>query len=177
MKTTGTNSILTNMKTCLIFLCFISFCCINSINAQWYVNKYGVEKLSDLSNDQLIESYSNAKTQSIVGGVLTGTGIGLMFAGVLKGAVNTTEEIFIQIFSFGLASTSHESYGGGLMISGALLAIGGTITWISGGSRKKQMKPILESMGLVSNISIYPGAGYDLMTDTFYPAVTIKMGL
>lgn len=164
------------MKTSIIIFCLISLCCINSINAQWYVNKYGVENLSDLSNDQLIESYRSAKTQSIVGGVVTGTGVGLMVAGMLKRSTNITEEMLISIFSFGLASHSHESYGGGLIISGAVLAIGGTITWISGGSRKKQMKPILETRGLISNISVYPGAGYDLMTDIVYPAVTIRIG-
>jgi hypothetical protein len=79
------------------------------------------------------------------------------------------------MFTFGAVSSSYDSYGGGLLISGAALALGGTIMWITGGSRKKQMRPLMESRGLLSGISVYPGAGYELLTDTYYPALTIRI--
>ena len=158
------------MKTSIIIACLILFCCINSINAQWYNYKYGVENLNDLSNDQLMEGYSHAEFLSVVGGVVTGTGIVLTLGGVVKATINTSrDEIVSGINSvFGGEPVSSESYGEGLLISGAVLAIGGAVLCISGGSRKKQIRPIIESRGIVSNISVQPGVGYELLSDTLY---------
>lgn len=163
------------MKTSIIIACLGLFCCINSIHAQWYANKYGVENLSDLSNGQLMEGYSHAKTLSIAGGVVTGTGVGLMIGGFFTGMKRATEDIFSVVFTLGSESPSHDTYGGGLFFSGAVLALGGTITWITGGTRKKQISPLIKSRGLVSNISVYPGAAHEFLTDTYYPAVTVSI--
>jgi hypothetical protein len=156
------------MKTSIIIASLILCCSVNSINAQWYSNKYGVENLNDLSDEQLMESYSNAIVSTIVGGVATGTGIVLVISGMGKA--------FEGFSSLSYPTPDHRSHGGGLFISGAVLAIGGTILLISGGSRIGQLRPIKKSRGLVSNISVYPGAGYELLTDTYYPAVTIRIG-
>lgn len=161
------------MKTSTIIACIISLCCINSTNAQWYHSKYGATNLDDLSNEQLLESYSSAKTLSIVGGVVTGAGVCLMIGGLAAGLVNVTEDIVTVL---GGQPPSNESYGEALMISGAVLTVSGIFTWIAGGSRKKEMRPLIYSRGLALNISVYPGAGYDLLTASYYPAVTLSIG-
>ena len=161
------------VKTSIIIACIISLCCINSMNAQWYYNKYGVTDLNDLSNDQLLEGYSSAKTLSIVGGVVTATGVGVMICGLAAGLVNVTEDVVTVLVG---QPPSNESYGGALMISGAVLTVGGIITWITGGSRNSEMSPLIKSRGLALNISVYPGVGYDLLTATYYPAVTLSIG-
>lgn len=134
-----------------------------------YLNKYGAETLNDLSDDQLMEAYSNAKSLSIAGGVITGTGVILMGSGILTAMVNITEDILSM-------GSSHDSYGEGLFISGAVLTIGGAIVWITGGSRKTKMSPLIKSRGQSSNISVYPCAGYEFLTDRYYPALTISIG-
>jgi hypothetical protein len=163
------------LRTSIIIASLILCCSINSINAQWYSNNYGVENLNDLSDEQLMESFSKAKGNSVGGGMVTVTGLAVMFGGLVK-SVNYTSQAFISALSFGGIDPPRGSAGGGLIITGAVLTIGGAVLWISGGSRKKQIRPIIKSRGLVSNISVYPGAGYELLTDTYYPAVTIRIG-
>ena len=165
------------MRTSIIIAFLIISSLINSVNAQWYYTKYGVDELNDLTDAQLMESYSNARASSIGGGVATGTGIALMLSGFAKATANIAEDFLVAIASsFGTDSPpSSQSYGGGLALSGAVLTIGGAALWISGGSRKKLLRPIMKSRGLGSSISVYPDAGYDLLSHTYYPAVTFKI--
>jgi len=151
----------------ILFLIAVSFSCYS--DAQWYTSKYGVEDLNDLSNEQLMECYSNASTTFIVGIPLTLGGAGLMLGG------------FVWALSAGAATVvtlgtyEPESYGGELIIAGAVVTCVGIPLWITGGVRRKELRPTLISRGLISNISILPGAGYDLMTHTYYPAMTLRI--
>jgi len=163
---------LTVMRTSIIIACLILCGCVDSINAQWYTRKYGVENINDLSDEQLRVSYSIARTSAILGGVVTGTGIVLTISGV----VTSANYVWNDFLNYPSGAPTTQPDGSGLFISGALLAVGGAVLWISAGSRKKQTGPIIKSRGLVSNISVYPGAGYEFLTDTYYPAVTIRIG-
>ena len=163
------------MRTSIIIAFLIISSLINSVNAQWYYTKYGVDELNDLTDAQLMESYSNARASSIGGGVATGTGIALMLSGFAKATANIGENFAIALTSYGTGSPPFKSVGRGLALSGAVLTIGGAALWISGGSRKKLLRPIMKSRGLGSSISVYPDAGYDLLSHTYYPAVTFKI--
>jgi hypothetical protein len=137
------------MRTSIIIAFLIISSLINSVNAQWYNTKYGVA---------------------------TGTGIALMLSGFAKATATVAEDFLVAVASYGTVSPpSNQSYGGGLALSGAVLTIGGAALWISGGSRKKLLRPIMKSRGLGSSISVYPDAGYDLLSHTYYPAVTFKI--
>jgi hypothetical protein len=164
------------MKKALL-IALALFTAAYSANAQWYSNKYGVENINDLSNEQLMKSYSDAKASSICGVVATGTGTGLVIFGMGKAMTYSLEYMAVSIMSFGdtAAPPPQGSKGGGLIITGLVMAAGGTALWITGGSRKREIKPILRSRGLISGLSVSPGAGYDLLTDTYYPALTLRI--
>ena len=70
----------------------------NSKNAQWYIDKYGVENINDLTNDQLMASYSDAKQTSWTGGIVTGTGTITVYSAAafvtLEFAVKNTGIVF-----------------------------------------------------------------------------------
>jgi hypothetical protein len=136
------------MRTSIIIAFLIISSLINSVNAQWYNTKYGVA---------------------------TGTGIALMLSGFAKATANMGENFSIALTSYGTDSPPFKSIGRGLALSGAVLTIGGAALWISGGSRKKLLRPIMKSRGLGSSISVYPDAGYDLLSHTYYTAVTFKI--
>lgn len=138
------------------------------VSAQWYT-MYGVENLDDLSNIQLKESYSKAKASSIVGMSFTIVGAGI----VLGSLAYTTGSAYAYVLTLG--TTEEPKTYGGLLVAGSVMAIVGTAFWISGGSRKKQLKPILYTRGLISNVSISPGAGYERLTSTYYPALSVRI--
>jgi len=151
-------------------LCVVIFGLISlGVNAQWYNTRYGVENLDDLNNIQLTESYSIAKASSIVGMSLTIVGAGIVVGSVAYTAGSA------MVYVFTLGTTQEPKTRGGLLIAGSVTALVGTAFWISGGSRKRQLKPILYTRGLISNVSISPGAGYERLTATYYPAFTVRV--
>ena len=102
------------MRTSIIIAFLIISSLINSVNAQWYNTKYGVNELNDLTDAQLMESYSNARTASIGGGVATGTGIALMLSGFAKATATVANDFLVVVASLGTDSPpSNQSYGGG----------------------------------------------------------------
>ena len=151
-------------------LCFVIFGLISlGVSAQWYNTRYGVENLDDLNNIQLTESYSTAKASSIVGMSLTIVGAGI----VIGSAAYTAGSVMVYVVTLG--TTEEPKTRNGLLIAGTVTALVGTVFWISGGSRKKQLRPILYTRGLISNVSISPGAGYERLTATYYPALTVRI--
>jgi len=117
------------MKTSIIIALLILCGCVDSINAQWYSRKYGVENINALTDEQLMVSYSNARTSAIVGGVATGTGIVLTISGLVT-SVNHALNDFLNYTS---STHTTQPDGSALFIGGAALAIGGVVLWISGG--------------------------------------------
>jgi hypothetical protein len=83
-------------------------------------------------------------------------------------------EVGVAIMTFGYYQPEPNK-GEGLAKVGAVLTLVGTVTWIAGGSRKIKLRRVAYSRGLVSTISVYPDAGYDLLSHTYYPAVTFKI--
>jgi hypothetical protein len=151
-------------------LCVVIFGLISlGVSAQWYNTRYGVDNLHDLNNIQLTESYSIAKSSSIVGMSITIVGAGIVVGSVAY----TVGSSMVYVITFGTAEEPKTR--GGLLIAGSVTALVGTAFWISGGSRKKQLRPILYTRGLISNVSISPGAGYEQWSGTYYPALTVRV--
>lgn len=163
------------MKASIILVCIISCCCINSVHAQGYKNKFGVENLYELNDEQLMECYSNARTSSISGGVFVVGGVGLMLGGLAVATMHATEEFLNYFSSSPSRAPANGLNGSGLFISGIACSVGGAALCISGNLRKKHLSPVIKSRGLISDISVHAGAEYALLTDTYYPSITFRI--
>jgi hypothetical protein len=151
-------------------LCVVIFCLISlGISAQWYNTRYGLENLDDLNNLQLTKSYSSAKTHIAVGISLTFVGAGI----VVGGLAYTVASSMVYVFTLG--TTEEPKTGGGFLIAGTVTALLGIASWTLGVSRKKQLLPMMKSRGLITNVSVSPGAGYEQWSGTYYPAITARI--
>jgi len=159
------------------FLVLISFISIG-INAQRYSNKYGVENLNDINNEQLMYEYSKANSASAYGKLILAPGIACLVVSAGRGlsrGVKSMGEIGKTIITAGYYKPNYPEPKHTLTIVGAALTLVGTVTVIATGSRLRKLMPVIKSRGLVSNISVQPGAGYNLLADSYYPAMTVKI--
>ena len=115
-------------------------------------------------------SYSNARTTSIIGGVLTGIGIMAFSTGVASDVSSTIGMTAI------VKTGTWESYrsGSGLRTAGVLIAMGGTVIWIAGGARRRNLKPLMISRGLNLSITMNPGIGYEPLNNSYFPSLGLN---
>jgi hypothetical protein len=147
------------------FLVIISF--IN-MNGQWYVKKYGVKDINDLSRDQLAASFEESKWN-----LLTSGGIALMGGGIYliskygDNSIGEDATFFEQL----LGERGKKKLG---MAAGFGMLAGGAIGVIVYAGRKGKISSVIRSN--------YPSAGLIKFTPTvilnsssrsFYPGIRL----
>lgn len=110
-----------------------------NVNAQWYINSFGVTNMNELNQDQLNIGLEQSLKTVKAGKVLTFVGLGAAIIGGIVYAQGVDE--IVQADSYGQISSGTDKGVGGIgLVYGGLLATSiGIPVWIVGSQRKNQI--------------------------------------
>jgi hypothetical protein len=154
------------MKKTGLIIAVIILLSVNG-NCQWFHRKYGVNDITQLSQEQLNEAYRKAKTGARVGGFVSViSGVGIISGIIVLNSVEDREDeskAYTGVFLTGISIP---------------LEITGLTIWGINSTRKKNIKNILNNLDINVGLINIPSANLSRDSKAYLvPGICLKLNV